>query len=117
MAGYRLKFNYMLRRTPVLSKHLQPVEDVIHHKLIPALCKGRSCNDDELLLLSLPIKLGGLGIPDLKRIAALEYDASKSVTEHIAKKIINENDLHVNSNICVHVCSYIAKRSQNTIKV
>ena len=109
-AGYRHKFNYMLRTIPGLSRHLQPVEDVIRHKLIPALCESRSCSDDERLLLSLPVKLGGLGIPDLTRIAALEYDASMSETEHVAKKIINQNDLQVNSNICVHVYSNIAKK-------
>ena len=109
-AGYRHKFNYMLRTIPGLSRHLQPVEDVIRHKFIPALCESRSCSDDERLLLSLPVKLGGLGIPDLTRMAALGYDASKSLTEHVAKKISNQNDLQVNSNICVHVYSNIAKK-------
>ena len=93
-----------------LSEHLQPVEDVIRHKFIPALCEGRSCSDDERLLLSLPVKLGGLGIPDLMRIAALEYDASKSITEPIAKKIISQNDLQDNSNNYVHEYSDITKK-------
>ena len=109
-AGFRHKFNYILRTIPDLSKHLQPVEDVIRHKFIPALCEGRSCSDDERLLLSLPVKLGGLGIPYLTRIAALEYDASRSIIEPIAKKIISQNDLQDNSNNYVPEYSDITKK-------
>ena len=109
-AGFRHKFNYILRTIPDLSECLQPVKDVIRHKFIPALCEGRSCSDDERLLLSLPVKLGGLRIPDLTRIAALEYYASRSITEPIAKKIISQNDLQDNSNNYVHEYSDITKK-------
>ena len=109
-AGFRHKFSYIVRTIPDLSEHLQPVEDVIRHKFIPALCEGHSCNDDEHLLLPLPVKFGGLGIPDLTRIAALEYDASRSRTEPIAKKIVSQNDLQDNSNNYVHEYSDITKK-------
>ncbi len=65
-AGYRYKFNYTLEG---LKEHLQPTEDVIPNKLIPALYDGRSCSDDERLLLSLPVKYGRLGMLDLTKIA------------------------------------------------
>ena len=46
----------------------------------------------------------------MTRIAALEYDASRSITEPIAKKIISQNDLQDNSNNYVHECSDITKK-------
>eukprot|EP00794_Sanderia_malayensis_P018637 gene18637-biopygen15703 len=109
-AGYRHKFNYTLRTIPCLNEHLNPVEDVIRHKLIPALCEGRSCSDDERLLLSLPVKLGGLGIPDLTKIAAFEYDVSKSITEQCTKSIIRQNNLVVEGNDYAHVNSDVTKK-------
>eukprot|EP00794_Sanderia_malayensis_P011438 gene11438-biopygen9117 len=109
-AGCRHKFNYTLRTIPCLNEHLNPVEDVIHHKLIPALCEGRSCSDDESLLLSLPVKLGGLGIPDLTKTAAFEYDASKSITEQCTKNTIRQNNPVVEGNDYALVNSDITKK-------
>ena len=43
-----------------LRKFLKPLEDAIRHKLIPALTEGRSLSDDERVLISLPVRLGGL---------------------------------------------------------
>ena len=92
-AGFTQKFNHVLRTIPNTTAMLQPVEDTIRHKLIPAICEGRSCNDLERELLSLPVKLGGLGIGNITKTADVEYRASLNVTSKYVKNILHQNNL------------------------
>ena len=41
-----------------------PLENCIRHSFIPAITNGHICNDEERLILTLPPRLGGLGIPN-----------------------------------------------------
>ncbi|KAG1654807.1 Down syndrome cell adhesion molecule-like protein Dscam2 [Nymphon striatum] len=91
-AGFRQKFNYTLRTIPDIREYLHPIEEVIRHTFIPAICENRSCSDDERELLSLPVKMGGLGIPDITRTADLEHQASRSITHRLTMKIVHQND-------------------------
>eukprot|EP00794_Sanderia_malayensis_P003908 gene3908-biopygen3346 len=54
-AGFRHKLNYVIRTINNIEHLLEPVENAIRNKLIPSLCEGRSCNDLERDLLSLPV--------------------------------------------------------------
>ncbi len=56
---------------------------------------GHSCSDVMCLMLSLPVKFGGLGIPDLTKIAAFKYDNSKSITPQCTAKVFRQNNLQV----------------------
>ena len=60
--GLRNKWSFLARVTPDLPKYMQPLEDAIRDKLIPALLGGRSINDQERELYSLPCRHGGLGL-------------------------------------------------------
>ena len=40
-----------------------PMEEVIRFKFIPSIAGGHICSSDKPVLLSLPARLGGLGIP------------------------------------------------------
>ena len=93
-SGFRHKFNYVLRTIPDISAYLQPVEDTIRHKLIPAICDISCCNDDDRLLLSLPVKLGGMAIDDITKLSDLEYNQSRELTKNLSLKIILQNDLN-----------------------
>ncbi|XP_066925323.1 uncharacterized protein [Clytia hemisphaerica] len=90
-AGFVHKFNYLIRTVPDVKTLLQPVEDVIRHHFIPALCDGRTCNDYERQLLSLPVKLGGLGIIDVTESCGIEFQQSIKHTQDLVRKIINQN--------------------------
>ena len=59
-------------RTPraVISGNLEPIDDVIERKLIPALF-GREITAQEREVLSLPVKEGGLGIRRIHEKSAL----------------------------------------------
>ena len=90
-AGYRHKFNLTVRTIPGISEYLAPVEDVIRNKLIPSLCENRACSDEERKLWSLPVKLGGMGIPDITITADIEFTTSLVSTAKLSNKIINQN--------------------------
>ena len=72
---------------PNIKHTLQPVEDIIRNKFIPALCDNRQRHDNEIILLSLPVRYGGLGIINVTSIADLEFDLSIQMTEDLKYKI------------------------------
>jgi len=78
--GTKTKWNYICRTTPNCSHLLQPLEDSIHQKLIPALSGRPSCSNIERDLLALPTKLGGMSLSNPTVTAESEFDASKEVT-------------------------------------
>ena len=89
--GYRHKFNYIMRTIPAIGDMLQPVEDVIRNKLIPSICENRACSDAERDLLSLPVKLGGMGILNVTRVSEIDYNTSKYATFELTRKIYSQN--------------------------
>ena len=99
-AGFRHKFNYYLRTIKDISHMLQPVENVIRYQLIPNLCNGRQCTDEERKLFSLPVKMGGLGLVILTEIADDEFTSSTKVCKHLATKVKNQDEvLQPNSDV------------------
>ena len=64
---------------------LQPIEDLIHQKFIPAITGRPPCSLDDRALLALPMKLGGLGLVDPNSSAA-----SRKITSTLIQSIINQ---------------------------
>ena len=101
--GTKMKWNYICRTTPNCSHLLQPLEDSIHQKLIPALSGRLPCSNVERDLLALPTKLGGMSLSNPTVTAESEFDVSKEVTAPLVELITNqsmsfENDpTHANS--------------------
>ena len=90
ISGYQHRFTYFLRTIPGIEKHLQPVEEIIKHRLIPAITGGHLVNENERMLMSLPPKFGGLGIRIITEIAQQEYRNSKKMTNKLRNKILGE---------------------------
>ena len=57
-----------------------------------SLFEGKTYNDEERQLLSLPVKLGGMGIIDITSISDIEYQTSKMTTKILVHKIKNQKD-------------------------
>ena len=76
-----------MRTIPDISELLKPLEDAIRHKLIPALTEGRSLSDDERALISLPVRLGGLGIINPTQISDEEFQNSTKMTDILTSAI------------------------------
>ena len=58
----RHRYSYIMRTVPDLASVLAPLEKAIRYNLIPALTEGREVTEMERNLLSLPVKMGGLGL-------------------------------------------------------
>ena len=52
------------------------LDQVITNELIPAITDGPVVSSEERVLLSLPVKLGGLGIPIFAECCKTEYQNS-----------------------------------------
>jgi len=57
---------------------------------IPAITGGIAINQEKRKLLTLPTKLGGLGIPVFSEIPDTEYENSKIITENLCRIIVNQ---------------------------
>ena len=66
------------------------MDHVIDQKLIPALTENHRCSTNERTLLSLPVRLGGLGIPILSEIAEEEFKNSQEMTTELVNNIVNQ---------------------------
>ncbi len=81
---------------PNINNLLQPLEDAIRLRLIPAIAGKPSINDLERDLFALPTRLGGLNIPNPTNISSKEYDASIKVTAALVKAINQQTNKQTN---------------------
>ena len=88
--GFQHKLTYHIRTIPSVSDLLLPLDEIISNKLIPALTDGYVCSDAERSLLSLPVKLGGLGIPIFSTISDREFNNSKIASKQLTRNILNQ---------------------------
>ena len=79
---------------PNISTHLQPVENVIRNRFLPSIFENRHVSDEERELITLPVKLGGLGVPDITKIADIAYGTSRHLTSKLIRKVVHQNDSH-----------------------
>ena len=86
----RHRYTFYLRTIPDIGALLQPLEDAISNLLIPALTEGRHVSVDERVLLSLPPRLGGMGIIAPTRICQQEFAFSKIATNKLTTAICEQ---------------------------
>ena len=67
---------------------LQPLDEAIENHLLPAIMGTNNITQPERNLYSLPIRLGGLGIPILTDIAEQEFSTSVQITAPLAAIMI-----------------------------
>ena len=81
------KWLFISRSTRNIGHLLQPIENVIRHKVIPAITGRQHINDTDRRLFSLPPKLGGLGIIIPTEMTHQEFDNSLMVTKPLVESI------------------------------
>ena len=79
-----------MRTIPDISDQLNQLEELITCKFIPAITGGIRCSDTERKLLSLPSKLGGLGIPIFEETLNQEYEYSFMLSKDLSTRIIRQ---------------------------
>ena len=77
--GTQHKWNYICQTVPNCGHLLQPLEDCIHQKHIPALSGQLPYSNSQRDLLALPAKLGGLGL--VNPTATPRFEASLQITQ------------------------------------
>ena len=114
--AYKFKFTYFMRTIEAFEDYTDPipVQEALNEILLPQLFGQEEPLSDELFeLVTLTPAQGGLGVPNLKVEAPLQYAASKLFTKH-----------HVESIKCQSVkmrpseqSTDDLKRTQQTIKI
>ena len=84
-----MRWCFLQRTVPNIKQHFVPLEETIRNKFIPALI-GRSVTDVERMLLSLPVRHGGLGIQNPVLTADVEFRNSLIVTKNLTKIIVKQ---------------------------
>ena len=82
------RFSYFLRTIPSMGDLLQPLDEAIENHLLPAIMGTNNITQPERNLYSLPIRLGGLGIPILTDTAEQEFSTSVQITAPLAAIMI-----------------------------
>ena len=90
-AGFKHKLTYFLRTIPNVAELLKPIDEVIDNKFIPAITEHQNVSDSDRKLLSLPVKLGGLGIPIFSESCVLEVDNARRISKYLIDKIVAQD--------------------------
>ena len=81
------KWSFISRTIPGIGRLLEPLEQVIQEKFIPAITGCPPVSSMERSLLALPARMGGLGLTDPTSYAEHCFDASRRITAPIAAMI------------------------------
>ena len=111
---------YIMRTIPNVGPLFQPLEDAIRLKLIPALTGHGACSALERDVLSLPCRLGGLGIVNPVDIADSQFAASIKITHSLRSLIVAQNllaPLPDVSSIKAYMTTYVALTLHHAIQV
>ena len=88
--GEQHRFSYFMRTIPGMEVYLQPLDDLISSKFLPAIT-GFALNEVDRELFSLPIRDGGLGIPILTEAASVQFVASQTICAPLIALIIDQD--------------------------
>ena len=85
VSGFKHKLTYYIRTMSNIKHHLTQLDSFVDNVFIPSITDGHICTADERLLLSLPVKRGGLAIPIFSAVADHEFANSRIATEQLVE--------------------------------
>ena len=88
--GLRHRWTYFLRTLPDITELLEPLERAISELLVSSITDHQVTANDRVLL-SLPVRMGGLGFENPQQSSPLEYESSVAVTEHLVECISSKS--------------------------
>ena len=95
VSGFRHRFTYHIRTVCHIQTEMQLIDNIIDTKLLPALLESRTVSRHERQLLSLPTRLGGIGIPIFSDVCAEENANSMTICKELSTNIICQNSASV----------------------
>ena len=101
--GLRGRWNYLLRTMDGTEEAVEPLDRSIRHVLLPQLTGQGAVPEEDIPLLYLPARLGGIGLPCLALVAAEEHKTSVEITRAQVDEILWQNDQARQPPQCVSV--------------
>ena len=92
--GLRSKFAFLQRTLPDINETIQRLDTLLEQKFLPAISGRENFTADELALLRLPARLGGIGLPSFSAAANSELSASKEMTQTQVAEILHQSVPH-----------------------
>ena len=89
--GVVSKWNFLARVIPDISDLIQPLEEAIHHIFLPSLTGRQAFSDDERNIIALPVRLGGLGIPNPMDQSMFQNHTSTTISAPLVELIIQQS--------------------------
>ena len=93
--GFTNKWSYYFRSTPGIDAFIGPLEECLRNKLLPTLTGQSSISDSMQSLLSLPPRLGGMGIVNLHHEASAQYSSSLFINSPLFSSIIRNTPVSI----------------------
>ena len=87
--GLISKWTYFFRTTLSVEDHVAPLEDCIRHKFLPTLTGQTLVNENVRTVLSLPARLGDLGIIKTLLTAVSQYKSSLFTTSPLVSRLLH----------------------------
>ena len=88
--GLSSKWMYLMRTTEGIDELLQPLEDAIRHKFLPALTGRSVLSDIERRVMALPVRMGGMGIITPTSEAKKQFENSKQISQPLVNEILKQ---------------------------
>ena len=95
--GYRHKFTYTMRTIDGISQELIRLDEAIN-KLVQNLFYGHDVSAVDRKIISLPVRMEGLGLIIPSEIADSQYQRSTLITSPLSNVIIEQRDFTVEDN-------------------
>ncbi len=92
--GLAGKWGFLVRTIPDIVDLLQPLEDAIRLKFLPALTGQNAFNDLERDVIALPVCLGGLGIANPCKHSSSQHSMSEEISAPLATLIIQQTQIY-----------------------
>ena len=89
--GLAGKWTYLSRACEISSEQFSDLEEVIRLDFIPAI-SGHAVRDIERILLALPARMGGLGLPNPASDADVSYRWSRNATRALVDRMFRRNE-------------------------
>ena len=88
--GMIAEWNFIMRTIPDIEALLLPLEETISTLLIPSLTGRPTPSSEERNLLSLPARMGGIGLIDPTKISTAQFSTSKKVTQPLTSDLLGK---------------------------
>ena len=90
--GIQHRYTYLLRTIPGISDNLKRLDTAIDTYLIKHLCNNHTIGEVERTWISLPPRLGGLGIRIASEISETYFNNSRKMTRELVSRIVHQHD-------------------------